>query len=69
MSNNKKATDRQVGGDHYAMKIQPIEFIHANEISFCEGNAIKYICKSIVSNHHCVLYCIDKKKHEHQSQL
>ena len=36
----------QVGGDHYAvMKIQPIEFILANELGFCEGNVIKYLCR------------------------
>lgn len=39
-------TSRQVGGDHYAiMKIQPIEFILANELGFCEGNVIKYLCR------------------------
>ena len=36
----------QVGGDHYAvMKIQPIEFIMANQLGFCEGNVIKYLCR------------------------
>ena len=25
--------------------IQPIEFISANKLGFCEGNAIKYICR------------------------
>jgi len=41
-----KATDIQVGGNHYKdMKIQPIEFIQANDLGFCEGNAIKYICR------------------------
>ena len=39
-------TSKQVGGDHYAvMKIQPIEFILANELGFCEGNVIKYLCR------------------------
>ena len=33
-------------GPHYQeMKIQPLEFIQENEIPFCEGNAIKYICR------------------------
>lgn len=41
----KKATDKQVGGSHYQMAIQPIEFIVKNSIDFCEGNAIKYICR------------------------
>ena len=36
----------QVGGDHYSkMKIQPTEFILANDIPFCEGNVIKYISR------------------------
>jgi hypothetical protein len=40
------ALDMQVGGDHYKkLKIQPIEFIHANNIPFIEGNIIKYIVR------------------------
>ena len=36
----------QVGGSHYKdLKIQPIEFIYANNIPFCEANAIKYLCR------------------------
>tara|TARA_R110000803_G_scaffold33627_13_gene73582 strand:+ start:2591 stop:3094 length:504 start_codon:yes stop_codon:yes gene_type:complete len=36
----------QEGGDHYkSMKIQPIEFIHANQLPFIEGCVIKYICR------------------------
>ena len=36
----------QVGGTHYKdYKIQPLEFIHANNIPFCEANAIKYLCR------------------------
>jgi len=37
---------QQVGGTHYkGMTIQPVEFIHANNIGFLEGNAIKYLCR------------------------
>lgn len=40
------ALETQVGGSHYKeLKIQPIEFIHANNIPFCEANAIKYLCR------------------------
>jgi hypothetical protein len=39
------ALDVQVAGDHYKTKIQPIQFIHANNLGFCEGNAIKYLCR------------------------
>lgn len=36
----------QVGGDHYrTMAIQPVEFILANGLGFCEGNVVKYICR------------------------
>lgn len=43
---NKSALETQVGGNHYKdLKIQPIEFIHANNIPFCEANAIKYLCR------------------------
>lgn len=30
---------------HYDFRIQPIEFIIANNIPFIEGNVIKYICR------------------------
>jgi len=30
---------------HYDMKITPVEFILANDIPFCEGNVIKYVCR------------------------
>lgn len=31
--------------DHYDYKIQPVDFIMENQIPFCEGNIIKYICR------------------------
>lgn len=40
------ALDEQVGGDHYKKKaIQPIEYIMANEMDFCEGSVVKYITR------------------------
>lgn len=46
MTEAASALDVQVGGDHYKkLKIQPIEFIHANNIPFIEGNIIKYITR------------------------
>jgi hypothetical protein len=39
------ANDKQVGGTHYQTRIQPWDFIVANNIGFLEGNAIKYICR------------------------
>lgn len=45
-TNEKSALSVQEGGDHYKrMKIQPVEFIIANEIGFCEGNIIKYVSR------------------------
>ena len=36
----------QEGGDHYkTLKIQPVEFIHANGIPFIEGAIIKYVTR------------------------
>lgn len=40
------ALKQQIGGNHYkGMKIQPVEFIHANKIPFIEGCIIKYACR------------------------
>jgi len=40
------ALDKQVSGDHYKdLKIQPIEYIHANGIPFAEGSVIKYVSR------------------------
>jgi hypothetical protein len=38
--------ETQVGGSHYKdLKIQPIEFIHANNIDFISANIIKYAAR------------------------
>ena len=43
LEENKSALKTQVGGNHYKdLKIQPIEFIHANGLDFLTGNIIKY---------------------------
>lgn len=40
------ALDIQVAGDHYKSKaIQPIEYISANKLNFCEGSIVKYITR------------------------
>lgn len=40
------ALAKQEGGGHYKdLKIQPIEYIHANNIPFAEGCAIKYLTR------------------------
>lgn len=41
-----KKTTEQVGGTHYKnKKIEPIDYIIANDLNFCEGNVIKYITR------------------------
>ena len=43
---NVSALDKQIGGNHYrGFKIQPIEFITKNKLSFIQGCIIKYICR------------------------
>ena len=39
-------TSRQEGGDHYSKhKIQPYTFITVNDLSFFQGNVIKYVVR------------------------
>ena len=43
---NPTALDVQVAGDHYkSLKIQPVEYIHANGLGFCEGSVVKYVTR------------------------
>ena len=49
---NKKMFDeafpqnKQIGGSHYRnMQIQPYEFISKNDLSFFQGNVVKYVCR------------------------
>lgn len=40
------ALQKQVGGSHYKdLTIQPIEYIHANKLGFCEANVVKYVSR------------------------
>lgn len=42
----KRPTDTQVGGNHYSKNaIQPIDYIRANKLGYCEGNVVKYITR------------------------
>ena len=41
-----QATLKQVGGRHYKdCKIQPVEYIVGNDLTFLEGNIIKYVTR------------------------
>jgi len=40
------ALNRQEGGSHYRQgAIQPVQYIEANGLGFCEGNIIKYVSR------------------------
>ena len=42
----ESALDKQVSGSHYKEKgIQPIVYIHANDLGFCAGNVVKYVTR------------------------
>ncbi len=41
-----RALDIQINGSHYkSLKIQPVEYIMANNLGFFEGNVLKYITR------------------------
>ena len=44
--------DKQIGGSHYKdnFVIQPYEFISKNDLSFFQGNVIKYVCRYMNKN-------------------
>ena len=73
-----KALDIQVGGNHYKdLKIQPVEYIHANGIGYFEGNVIKYVTRWRAKNgikdlekakHYIdLLIQMESKENEHES--
>ena len=40
------ALNKQIAGNHYKdCKIQPVQYIHANELGYFEGNVVKYITR------------------------
>ena len=67
---------RQIGGNHYKdFHIQPYEFISKNDLSFFQGNVIKYVVRYPYKNgiqdlekiiHYCQLEILklrDEPKH------
>ena len=38
----ERAIDKQIGGNHYKGKIQPIELIISHNLNFVDGNIVKY---------------------------
>jgi hypothetical protein len=42
----KDPLNSQVGGSHYKKyKIQPVEYAMANNLNYCQANAVKYITR------------------------
>lgn len=39
------ANDRQVGGTHYQLTIEPWDYIVKNNLGYLEGNIIKYVTR------------------------
>lgn len=57
----KNPLDIQIGGDSYKhLQIQPIEYIQANQLSYEEGNVVKYITRWKNKN---VVQDLEKAKH------
>lgn len=41
----------QEGGTHYkSMAIQPVEYIQANQLTYLEGNVVKYVSRHRLKN-------------------
>ena len=53
--------DKQIGGSHYKnFYIQPYEFISKNNLTFFQGNVVKYVCRYLNKN---VVEDLEKIKH------
>jgi hypothetical protein len=37
--------EKQVGGSHYKLPIEPIDYIEKNNLTYCEGNVVKYVTR------------------------
>lgn len=44
------ALNKQEGGDHYKLAVQPIEYITKNNLSFIEGCIVKYATRHRTKN-------------------
>ena len=71
--------DKQIGGSHYKnFTIQPYEFISKNDLSFFQGNVIKYVTRYLFKNgiedlekviHYCELEIKKMKDLEQERDL
>ncbi len=47
MRKKPKSLTKQIAGNHYKdLAIEPIQYILANNLSYCCGNALKYITRN-----------------------
>ena len=46
----ESAKEKQIGGSHYKLKIQPFDFIISNGLNFFQGNVIKYVVRYLKKN-------------------
>ena len=42
----EKAINKQIGGNHYKGRIQPIELIVSHNLDFIDGNIVKYAIRN-----------------------
>jgi hypothetical protein len=61
--------DKQIGGSHYKnFRIQPYEFISKNNLSFFQGNVVKYVCRYLQKIiHYCELEILKLKDEKTKS--
>ena len=46
----KTASETMIGGGHYMLPIQPVDYILKNNLGFLEGNVIKYVTRHKTKN-------------------
>jgi len=66
--------EKQVGGNHYSLVIQPIDYILENKLGYCEGNVIKYISRHGSKNgaediKKAIHYCEFILKHKYSEEI
>lgn len=60
---------KQVGGNHYKLPIQPVHFIVQNNLTYLQGNVIKYIVRYNLKYSSRAKRLEDLEKAKHYIQL
>lgn len=66
---NISPTKKQIGGDHYKLQIQPVDFILKNNLNYIQGNIIKYIVRYNRKHSNKEKQIEDLEKAKHYIQL